>query len=185
MLNFQLQSPSHVTRAIGDHYVVVDFDGWRYFELIEPEGERHADYQWPYSSIYALYRASLRFDKIETLGLWYNNLPPGKKVACYISPIKAIPLVKARLVNPAITVGGKTITFPVELESGCYIEFKSLADCRLYDPTGKLIRELEPQGEVPTLTAGENQVTFTCDSPQDYNPRAIVTVITSGEPLRE
>jgi len=185
VLNFQMRHPRNIYQAISEHYVIVDFTGWRYFELIEPEGERHADYQWPYGGIYALYRASLRFDKIETLGLWYNNLPPGKKVTCYISPIKAMPLVKARLVNPAITVGGKTITFPTELESGCYIEFKSLADCKLYDRTGKLIRELKPQGEVPTLTAGENQVKFTCGSSQDYNPRATVTMITHGTPLRE
>jgi len=80
VLNFQMRHPKNIYQAISEHYIIVDFTGWRYFELIEPEGERHADYQWPYSSIYALYRASLRFDKVETLGLWYNNLPPGKKV---------------------------------------------------------------------------------------------------------
>jgi len=37
-----------VSRAPAEHFVVVDFTGWRHFELIEPVAERHANYAWPY-----------------------------------------------------------------------------------------------------------------------------------------
>lgn len=183
VLNIQLRSPNHVSHGIGDHYIPIDFTGWRYFELIEPEGERHADYQWPYGGIYAIYRESVSFGQVETVGLWYNNLPLGKTATCYLSPIKALPLVKTKLVNPTITLGSETITFPVEIESGAYLEFASMSDCKLYGPKGELIREVTPQGQAPMLAAGENAVQFRCDNAAGVSPRARVTVIGRGNPL--
>jgi len=31
-----------------------------------------------------------------------------------------------------VTMGGKKLTFPIELESGQYLEFRSLTDCKVY-----------------------------------------------------
>ena len=50
ILNFQLRSPEHLVGTLADHYVPIDFTGWRYVELIEPEGARWSDYQWPYGN---------------------------------------------------------------------------------------------------------------------------------------
>jgi len=183
VLNIQLRSPAHLSHGIGDHYIPNEFTGWRYFELIEPQGERHDDYQWPYGGIYAIYRESVRFDQVESIGLWYNNLPVGKAATCYLSPIKALPLVKTKLVNPAVTIGRTTITFPVEIESGSYLEFNSMTDCKLYGPTGELLREVVPQGQVPTLEPGDNTLQFGCNAPDGVTPRARVTVISRGNPL--
>jgi len=187
LLNLQQRSPAgRGVGGIGDHYVVVDFTGWRYFELVELEGGRIADYQWPYGSdAYGVYREPVDYAQIETFALWYNNLPPGKKVICYLSPVKALPLAKATLRNPAITVSRRTITFPVDIESGCYLEFASMDDCKLYGRKGELIREVKPQGEVPVVNTGNNQATFACEPPSGLNPRAYVTLITRGQPFRE
>lgn len=184
VLNFQVKGPEHTSFGIGDHYVVVDFTGWRYFELVEPEGERCDSYSWPYSGAYSIYRESVNYSQVETLSLWYNNLPPHKTVTCYLSPIKALPLVKGRLRNPAVTIGGRTIVFPVEMESGCYLEFRSTSDCNLYGPKGELIQEVASEGEAPILEAGENEIGFTCEVSLDVNARVFVTVISQGEPLR-
>lgn len=184
LLNFQLRSPHHVAGGIGDHYVPIDFTGWRYFELIEPEGARHADYQWPYGGLYAIYRESPNFGAIESLSLWLNNLSPGKKASCYLSPIKALPLVSTKLIRPSITVGGATLVFPVEIESGQYLEFNSPADCKLYGPQGQLLRELKPEGPLPELSPGANAVRFQCGSPPGGRARAQITIITQGQPLK-
>ena len=184
VLNFQLTSPKHVTGAIGDHYVVVDFTGWRYFELIEPEGERHADYSWPYGRhVCSIYRQSVDYSQVESISLWYNNLPPGEEVTCYLSPIKALPLGKAKFRSPVISVGGRRIVFPAGIESGDYLEFDSMSDCKLYGPKGELISEVHPEGEAPILEPGENEVEFACEAPPDVSPRARVTLITQGEAL--
>ncbi|NLX99723.1 MAG: hypothetical protein GXY83_26805 [Rhodopirellula sp.] len=182
VLNVQLRSPSHISHGIGDHYIPIDFTGWRYFELIEPEGERHADYQWPYGGTYSIYRESVNFGQVQSLGLWYNNLPPGKPVTCHIGPIKAMPLVPIKLVNPVVTVGGASIRFPVEMATGSYLEFFSPDDCKLYGPTGELIQEVKPEGPVPTLAGGDNEVAFACEA-AGANPRTRVTVISHGEAM--
>jgi len=180
VLNFQLKSPHHVSHGIGDHYVVVDFSGWRYFELIEPEGERHSHYAWPYGGMYSIYRESVRYGQVASLGLWYNHLPANGKAVCCLSPIRAVPLVSATLVNPVVTIGGKRIVFPVKLKSGSYLEFHSPSDCKAYGPKGDLIGPVKLQGDVPTLRSGDNPVTFTCDGPTDVSARARVTVICKG-----
>lgn len=205
ILNVQLRSPLHISEAIGEHYIKLDFTGWRYFELIEPEGERFADYSWPYNrpeaqwnntfnevegqqphwilGCYYIYRESVNFGKVEQLSLWYNNLTSGKPVTTYLSPIKALPLVSGKLVNPKITVGGRAITFPVEIESGCYLEFNSMTDCKLYGPQGALIRDVKPEGDAPVLERGDNAVSFDCTGLPGINPRARVTVISEDAPL--
>jgi len=183
VLNVQIRSPEHIVGGIGDHYIPIDFTGWRYFELIEPEGARHADYQWPYGGLYAIYRESVSFAHVESLSLWYNKLSPGKKATCYLGPIKAVPLAPTKLIRPSITVGGATLVFPVEIESGAYLEFQSPADCKLYGPQGQLVREVKPEGQVPTLAVGPNEVRFQCASPPSIRARAQVTIITQGTPL--
>ena len=184
VLNFQLKTPQHISHGIGEHYVVVDFTGWRYFELIEPEGESHAEYSWPYGSAYAIYRESVNYGQIESLNLWYNNIPQGKTVTCFLRPIKALPLVSAKLINPSIAIGGKAIVFPTEIETGCYLEFYSMSDCKLYGQQGELISEVTPQGQTPVLEEGKNQVEFTYEVPANVNGRANVTIISKGEPLQ-
>ncbi|MFA6243285.1 MAG: hypothetical protein WC655_20270 [Candidatus Hydrogenedentales bacterium] len=184
LLNLQLKSPDHIAGGIGDGYVLVDFTGWRYFELIENEGVNMEKWGWPYGGGYYVSREDISFANVSSLSLWYNNLPKGKPVTCYLSPVKALPTVDVTLKNPTISLGGKTITFPVEITSGCYLEFQSMDDCKLYGKNGELIGDVKPQGDVPVLVAGENKVEFQCDAPEGPTPRARVTVIGRGDVLQ-
>jgi hypothetical protein len=183
VLNFQLKCPSHVVAGLGEHYVVVDFTGWRYFALIESEGERHADYGWPYGGLYDIYRERVDYRQIEKLTVWVNNLPSNGAVKCYLSPVCATPLVKAKIRNPRVTVGEQTLAIPAELESGSYLEFQSLSDCKVFGPDGKLLQEVKITGEVPELAAGANRLRFACDAEPGANPRVRITTITTGDPL--
>jgi hypothetical protein len=183
LLNFRLRSPDYSTWATGDHYVLVDFTGWRYCELVEPEGERNADYVWPSLDLNCYYRESVDYERVASLSLWCNNLPPGEGVECFVSPVKALPLEAITLRDPAITVNGQRLVFPVEIESGCYLEFQSPEDCQLYGRKGELLRAVKPQGAAPVLAAGANQLQFDCRSAGKPNPRARVTVISRGELL--
>jgi hypothetical protein len=183
VLNVQQTSPSHLSHAIADHYITVDFHGWRYFELVEPEGERYAAFSWPYGGIYSIYRESIQPSNVATLSLWYNDLPPQQSVTCYLSPIRALPVMPTKLRNPSITIGGQTITFPVDIETGQFVEFHGLQDCKLYGLKGEHIRDVEPQGDIPALASGVNEIEFTCESEAGVNPRAFVSVIMEGEPF--
>ncbi|MFN4179113.1 MAG: hypothetical protein ACK4I8_02270, partial [Armatimonadota bacterium] len=186
VLNFQLTNPPQYWTTFDEHYVVVDFTGWRYFELHlkERDAERHGDYQWPYSDIYAIYRNPLIRHAVSGLTIYYNNLPPNEEVRCYISPIKALPVTKTKLSNPTVSINGKKFTFPVTLESGHYLEFLPPTDGRLYDERGRLIQKFVPQGEVPEVLAGDNTISFTCEQFEGPNVRTEVTVILEGEPIK-
>lgn len=184
VLNLQLRSPSHLSPGIGDHYIRMDFQGWRYFELIEPEGERYGDYVWPYGDPYAIYRENVHPASVEGLHLFYNNLAPKETATCYLSPIRALPTVSAKLRDPAVRVGGKRIVFPVEIASGSYLELRSPSDCKLYGPKGEVLSDVRPQGEVPVLESGENQVTLECEPSAGPTPLAHVWVMSEGDVVR-
>jgi len=180
VLNLQLKSPPGFSPADGEHYVVVDFQGWRYVELVEPEGQRYADYVWPYGNIYSIYRENVTYSHLHALNLFVNCVPANGNVTCHLSPIRALPTVAAKINRPALTVNGQTIVFPVALESGSYLELRSATDCKLYDPKGVLLTEVKPEGAVPVLAEGNNRVQFACQPIAGLNPRANVTLITRG-----
>jgi hypothetical protein len=182
-LNVQLKSPEHLVSGVADHYIVVDFTGWRYFELIEPEGDRYTDYQWPYVGGYDIYRESVQFGQIETLGVWYNNLPTNSPVQCLLSPIKAMPLVESKLINPILKIGEQSITLPVEIPTGHYLELLAADDCVLYGPNGEVVRKVELPSPLPTVQPGENAVQFEAKTENGLSPRAYVTVITQGDAI--
>jgi hypothetical protein len=88
------------------------------------------------------------------------------------------------LKNPSVTINGQKITFPVDLPTASYLEMYSADDCKVYDGQGALIAELKPEGKIPTLRPGANDVTFTCEAPEGASARANVTVISYGEILK-
>jgi hypothetical protein len=185
VLNLQQTSPEHLSGAIADHYVVLDFKGWRYVELIEPEGERYADYAWPYGNGYSIYRESILPQCVESLSLWLNHVPANGSAVCHLSPIRALPAIATTFKRPAITLGGQTITFPVDIATGQYLEYRGPGDCRLYGQRGEELASVIPEGEAPTLNPGDNQVRFTCEPQPGVTPRAYVTVFAQGEPFGE
>ena len=186
LLNVQLASPRQYYRAIDEHYVRIDFKGWRYVELLlrERDADRFGDFVWPYGGHYHVFRAPLVRSHVSELNLYFNLLPPGAEAACLLSPPKALGVRKIKLTNPAVEIAGKRIVFPVTLESGCYIEMESPSDCRLHDARGALVRKITPQGAPPLVPAGPSPATFTCQPPASgLRARARVTLITTGKPL--
>ncbi|MDP1795787.1 MAG: hypothetical protein Q8K53_00585 [Daejeonella sp.] len=190
LLNLRIESPHHISHgARGDHFIKIDFKGWKYFELVEIESSEFSNYIWPapYSSasfyVYDSYRHEVAFDKVDKLQIWYNNLPAGKQVETLIGPVKALPIVSTTIINPSIMIGNEKIIFPVSMESGMYLEFKSTTDCKLYGPKGEFIKDVQVQGKVPMLKSGENLVSFGAEPNSGVKPRVQLTIITEGKPL--
>jgi hypothetical protein len=135
------------------------------------------------TDFYTVFQPWVDYVNLEFFKLWYNNLPPGGSVECCLSPVKAIPLVKNKIVRPTISVGDFVITFPVELESGSYLELTSPTECRIYNADGEIVGEVMPEGRVPQLQAGPNRISFSCQETPGLSTRARVTLISSGSPL--
>jgi len=185
VLNVQFSNPREYSHSYAEHYVKIDFTGWRYFELLlrERDAAHYHDYEWPYYSQHGIFRNRLVHNHVSELNLYLNNLPPGESATVRLSPIRALRTSQVRLRNPTIEIGGGKLAFPTVLNSGWYIEFDSMSDCRLYNERGALLKRLSPQGRAPILTAGENRVAFACEGPEGMNARAEVTVISSGAPF--
>ncbi|MCP4263277.1 MAG: hypothetical protein GY774_38075 [Planctomycetes bacterium] len=181
----RLESPRHISYgAVADRYITVDFTGPRLFTLVETESARWSDYIWNDGKwLYNVYRETIDFSKIESLSIWYNNLPRDKQAKCIIGPIKALPMVACKVKNPVVTINGREIVFSVEMQSGSYLQFNSSKDCILYGSKGEVLNRVTPEDKIPMLSVGENQVRFSCDTGDGPVPRLKLTFISHGEPL--
>jgi len=186
LLNIQIRSPREYHGCISDHYIDLDFVGWRYVELLlrERDSERLTDYTWPYSGAggsHAVYRNSVDRAHLSEVNVLLNEIPAGGQVDILLSPIHSLSSGKVEIANPQLQIGPTTVTFPVTLQSGQYIELEEMDDCVLYDERGELIRRFGPQAEtLPSLAEGSNSLRFDCEAPKDASARAEVTVVSLG-----
>ncbi|MEW6233843.1 MAG: hypothetical protein AB1656_00520 [Candidatus Omnitrophota bacterium] len=183
VLNFQMQSPEHLVSGLGERYVVVDFKGWKYFELVEMESERYSRYKWPYGNPYSIYRENVNFQQVEKLSIWCNDIALHKSAECWISAIKALPQKAITIENPSISLGDKKLQFHAKLATGQYIEFNSMSDCKQYGAEGEMIADIKTSGDVPSLEKEDNRLTFACGGPLDASPRSRITIVGLGSPL--
>jgi len=185
IMAIRLESPRHISfGAVADRHITVDFTGPRLLTLVETESARWSDYVWNDGKwLYNVYRETIDFSTVESLSVWHNNLPGNVQTKCTIGPIKAMPMKPCTAKNPVVTVNGKAIIFPVEMRSGSYLEFNAVNDCALYGSKGESLTKVVPEGSIPVLSPGENQIRFSCDAGDGPAPRVKVTVISHGEAL--
>jgi hypothetical protein len=185
LIAIRLESPRAIAYgALADRYINVDFTGRRFFSLVETESSRWSDYVWnDGKGAYNAYRETIDFSAVESVSVWLQNIPPGRETRCGLGPVRALPLRTGVVKNPRITLSGKTITFPVELASGSWIECNGPEDCAAYGSRGEPLGKVTPRGDWPALPAGVAPLQFSCDPGNASSPRARVTVFTRGSEL--
>jgi hypothetical protein len=198
ILNLQIRSPKHVTFALTEHYVKLDFTGWRYIELIDTEDYAIERYEWPYSRprsewqnnlasamgfAYPVYHAHLNYGQIGELHIALNDLPQGEEVQVLLGPIRSIRHKTATFRNPELACNGQRIVLPVTLESGHMLEFTPPNAYTVCDRNGELLTSGTAAGDAPMLQPGANTVAFTCEPPEGAALHARVTLTTAGESL--
>jgi hypothetical protein len=185
IIALRLESPRHISYgAVADRYITVDFTGRRLFTLVETESVRWSDYVWSDGKwLYNVYRETIDFGTIESLGIWYNSLPKDRQVKCLIGPIKALPMVACKMKNPVITVNESAVILPVEFESGGRLELDGNNGFTVYGSRGETLANGTVNGTLPVLHHGQNSIRFSCDPSTGPAPRAKVTAISYGDPL--
>lgn len=186
LLNIQLATPREYMDALSDHYVSLDFAGWRYVELLarERDVERMHDYVWPYGGIgsHAIYRTPLDMAHISQVTFYLNNVPAGGSSEVTLSPVMALPTQSAALKNPTLTLNGQTLALPLTLASGDFAEIEPDGLCTHYNAKGDPLASVRP-ATLPLLRAGENAIRFDCERPQGVSARAEVTLNAFGTPF--
>lgn len=184
LLNVQLGSPREYHRALSDHYITLDFTGWRYVELLirERDVERMTRHTWPYGSTYDIYRNALDTAHVSELNIYLNDLPAGGRSEVALGPIVALPVQGAVLENPSLAIGGETLSVPLAMKSGDFLELEGGRWSHFNDRGDLLARaRADAAGPWPTLRAGDNAVAFGRGSPNGRGGRAEVTISALGE----
>ncbi len=181
----ELSSPREYMHGQSDHYVTLDFKGWRYVELLlrERDVERMTDYQWPYGSGYGIYRSPVNMKHMSELQIYLNDVPAGGAAEVVIGPIVTLPVLPTELKNPSLTVNGQKLVVPVTLQSGQFLEIESDSGCVHYDEAGELLQRIALATAVPVIRSGDNELIFDCEKPDGFSARAEVTVSAFDAPF--
>ncbi|MDD4870207.1 MAG: hypothetical protein PHR77_06570, partial [Kiritimatiellae bacterium] len=185
LLNIQIGTPREYHQALSDHYVTLDFKGWRYVELLlrERDVEQMGKYIWPYGGAYGIYRNSVDLAHISGVTFYINNLPAGDSTEVVISPVMALKPQIAEFKNPSLKINGQTLVVPVTMKSGDFLELENSGLCLHYNDAGDLQARIRPSATWPTMRAGDNTVVFDCERPQGVSARAEVILNTFGTPF--
>ncbi|MDD3544842.1 MAG: hypothetical protein PHG96_05710, partial [Kiritimatiellae bacterium] len=181
LLNIQIGCPREFSGALSDHYVTLDFKGWRYVALLARERDtaRIDEHVWPYRrrGSHAIFRTNLNMAHISQVSLYLNGLPAGGGAAVTLSPVLALPVLPARLERPALTVNGQTLTVPFTLASGEFAELEPDGIFTHYSERGDpLARAVGAQGQQPELCSGLNTFALA-------GGRAEISITAFGSPF--
>ena len=183
ILNLQLQMAREYHGGIGEHYVKLDFTGWRYVTLLarERDADAFADLFWPYGGGYAsVFRNPYDARHIAGVALYLNEIPPGGRCHVEVADIRACAVAKPTLCSSRISVNGQPFDVPFKLHAGEYAE---LEDGRwiLYSEKGESLQSVKcPELR---LQAGANEVVFTGETDANVPPRVEVTFLVRGTPF--
>jgi hypothetical protein len=186
VLNVQLQTPREHHHCYAEHYITVDFTGWRYIEMPfrERDADRYHDYEWPYFSQHGIFRNALDRAHVSHLTLYLNNIPAGESVEVLVSPIKALPTASVELREPVLVLNDRSMSVPFDLPSGHYVEIGADGMAAHFSERGRLL-ERAVLGAMPSVRGENNSLRFDCAPPETLNARAEVTLITHGQPMAE
>lgn len=183
-INIRVESPSHLVSGHNDHFLTVDFTGWRYVPFVEADNGVQPPESWPIScgSIYVEYREKVHYKAVSAVHLMVVGDCAGLK----FRTLKALSAVPTKLVNPTFRVGERSIRFVGEIASGHYLEYDPLdggASAKILDPLGNVVSEAAIEGDMFELPAGESSAAFSAEATDDAPIRAKITVRTLGEKI--
>ena len=129
LFNLQFENPREYGKTRQEHYVNLDFTGWRYFEFpfCQSDAGRWSDHKWPYHAGWTdlFHRPVLRYS-IEAVGLFLNEVPAGGKAEVEVSEVRLVQI------TPRVLPAGEQ---PFDLVSGEFAELENGAWTK-YDKDG-------------------------------------------------
>jgi hypothetical protein len=185
LLNVQIEQALACYHGYSEHYVRLDFEGWRYFalQLRERDAYDYFNHKWPYShyrlnTATEVYRTEIMGRTVERVNLWLNDVPVNGKTRVEVSAVRAIGRHKAVTKNAVINFNGREIPVPFEMKSTEVAELVDGYWTLLGDNGSPIARKVGPKN-LKTI-AGKNTLSWIGDAGNDF-PRAEVTLISVGK----
>ena len=148
VLNFQLTKPRVHGDAFSEHYVKLDFTGWKEVEMPvrERDAEDYDKYVWPYNGYAEVFHRWLNFLQIGAFNLIVNEIPAGGKVDVEIADVRLVNQVASRSGGRALAVNGVRHEIPFEMATGSFAELEDGVWTHYADNGEPLarVRETEP-----------------------------------------
>ncbi len=178
VLDFRISSSRVHNGGQSDHFVTLDFYGWRHVRVLlrERDAHRYGDYGWlGYRPIYPVYRNFVDTEKIEKIEFYLNDVPQGGKAEVLVSPVEILSEVKHRLEGAAIAINGVRYPVPFALESGEYAELDG-SSWTHYAEDGEPVEAVETANPI-SFAQGENNCSLEAGSEME---RAEITFFAHG-----
>jgi len=181
VLNFQLNGPREYGGTLSDHFVKLDFTGWRYVDFVmrEREAEEALKWKWDVSRSSQRFRSILNMDHLYSVAFLLNGIPPGREVSIAVSGARMFRDTRITLEKPVLSVNGQKHLVPFALVSGDFAELEA-GVWRHYREDGTLLAEAASSAPL-TLASGINEFRFSAGDGADR--RAEVTLFAKGAPF--
>lgn len=184
LLNVQIESPREYGLALSEHYVTLDFRGWRDFDvpLRERDAERYGDYKWPDTGYAPVFHRWLKCDKISAVNFYLNEVPAKGKAVAEVSHITVVPDRELEMSDVRVALNGAEVKVPFEMTSGQFAELEG-REWTLFTPNGDVL-ERRIGAAAPALSRGCNTVSVCGKCVDGSYPRTQVEVFAVGAPRK-
>jgi len=177
-INIRFDSPHHLVSGHTDHFIDVDFNGWRYFSLAEADNGTRPNVPWPVScgNIYSEFRERVHYNSISEVHLMIVGDPNNLR----FRTVKALPIRETHLVDPALEINSQIVSFEGKIKNGHYMEYTPGNRTVVYDSLGNEISELKPSALPAEIPNGKSTVRFSGKTESGDQAVARVTIRTNG-----
>ena len=181
LLNVQPNAPREYGAAKSEHYLKIDFTGWRYvtFLLSERDADRCEEWTWPYDPQYLVYRNTIDPKHVSRIALYLNGIPKGGTCEVAVSRIRALETVSVTRTGAAVELNGVRIPVPFGMRSGEYAELEG-GTWMHYAADGTVLGESGCAIPAKAVRGG-NRLAFDPGVSADGSPRAEVTFVPLGD----
>ncbi len=181
VMDFQLIGPREYGATISDHFVKLDFTGWRYIDFVMREREVEEALKWRWGAHVSglRFRRILNMNHLYSVAFLLNGIPQGREVNIALSEARMFQDKRITLDKPVLSVNNQTHLVPFAISSGDFAELES-GVWRHYREDGTLLAEAASETPL-AIVPGVNEFRFAAGEGADR--RAEVTVFVKGAPF--
>ncbi|MGL6225688.1 MAG: hypothetical protein ACRC10_03570 [Thermoguttaceae bacterium] len=179
-INIRLESPIEMVSGHVDHFIDVDFTGWRYISLVEAENGTRTEVNWPIpcGAVYAEYREKVFYNSISKVHFMIVGNPENLR----FRTIKALPVLEETLRDPILEINGERLAFQGQIKNGQYLEFDPQTNRAIvYDFQGNEISQPLVQGVHSPIPQGKSTIRFSPSNETEHPSRIRLTIRTLGD----
>ena len=178
-INIRFDSPHHLVSGHTDHFIDVDFNGWRYFSLAKADNGTRPNVKWPIScgDIYSEFREKVHYKSVSDVHLMIVGDPKNLR----FRTVKALPIRESYLVDPVLEIDGQNVTFEGKIKNGHFMEYTLGHRAVVYDSLGNEISVINPSVHPVAIPHGKSAVRFSGKTESGDHADVRVTIRTNGK----